>query len=277
MAEVIFIHGVLFINVQCNLNDKMKDIIKKLEEKVKITSGNVYYLYNGYILNNEELTFEQIANEDDKNSKKISITIIDDILDIKKKEERKLKYIICPECKESIRMEINEYKINLSKCKNGHNIEDILLNEFEETQNTEIICDICKQNNNEFHNKIINYDEKYYKCSEHNDDYIAYCEDCKKNLCSICEGHKEHKRIFFMDILPKKEDLIKTKDIIESTINKFNSQIRVLISILNDVKDKINIYYKIYEDIINNYDNKNRNYEIIYNINQLQNNKIKMN
>ena len=72
MAEVIFIHGVLIINVQCNLNDKMKDIIKKLEEKVKITSGNVYYLYNGYILNNEELTFEQIANEDDKNSKKIS-------------------------------------------------------------------------------------------------------------------------------------------------------------------------------------------------------------
>ena len=78
-----------------------------------------------------------------------------------------------------------------------------------------------------------------------------------------------------MDILPKKEDLIKTKDEIKSTIDKFNSQIRALISILNDVKDKINMYYKIYEDIINNYDNKNRNYEIIYNINQLQNNKIK--
>ena len=202
MAEVIFIHGVLIINVQCNLNDKMKDIIKKLEEKVKITSGNVYYLYNGDILNNEELTFEQIANEDDKNSKKISITIIDDILDIKKKEERKLKYIICPECKESIRMEINEYKINLSKCKNGHNIKNILLNEFKKTQNinfTEIKCDICKQNNkgktynNEFHkcltckknicslcksnhdnkHEIIYYDEKYYKCSKHYDHYIA--------------------------------------------------------------------------------------------------------
>ena len=41
---------------------------------------------------------------------------------------------------------------------------------------------------------------------------------------------------------------------------------------MNEVSNKINIYYKIYEDIINNYDNKNRNYEIIYNINQIQNN-----
>ena len=305
MAEVIFLHAGVPINIQCKVNDKMKDIIKKLKEKVEITSGNVYFLYNGAVLNNELLTFEQLANQDDKLRKKMTITIMDDTSsDIKKKEIIKSKNIICPKCNENIRMDIKEYKMNLSKCKNGHNIENILFNEFEETQNinlTEITCDICKKNdksktyNNEFHkcltckknicplckskhdnnHKIINYDEKYYKCSEHGDDYIAYCEDCKKNLCSICDGHKDHKRLIFMDILPKKEDLIKTKDEIKSTIDKFNSQIRALISILNDVKDKINMYYKIYEDIINNYDNKNRNYEIIYNINQLQNNKIK--
>ena len=304
MAEVLFIHAGVPINVQCKFNDKMKDIIKKLKEKVKIRSGNIYYLYNGAILNNEEFTFEQIANQVDKNRKKMSITIIEDTSDIKKKEIIKSKNIICPECKENIRMDIKEYKINLSKCKNGHNIENILFNEFEETQNinlTEITCDICKKinkgktYNNEFHkcltcnknicplcksnhdnnHKIIYYDEKYYKCSEHNDDYIAYCEDCKKNLCSLCDGHKVHKRLIFMDILPKKEDLIEKINEIKSTIDKFNNQMRVLINILNDVKDKINMYYKIYEDIINNYDNKNRNYEIIYNINQLQNNKIK--
>ena len=305
MAEVIFLHVGVPINIQCKVNDKMKDIIKKLKEKVEITSGNVYFLYNGSVLNNELLTFEQLANQDDKLRKKMTITIMDDTSsDIKKKEIIKSKNIICPKCNENIRMDIKEYKMNLSKCKNGHNIKNILFNEFEETQNinlTEITCDICKKNdksktyNNEFHkcltcnknicplckskhdnnHKIINYDEKYYKCSEHGDDYIAYCEDCKKNLCSICDGHKDHKRLIFMDILPKKEDLIKTKDEIKSTIDEFNSQIRALISILNDVKDKINMYYKIYEDIINNYDNKNRNYEIIYNINQLQNNKIK--
>ena len=57
MAEVIFIHVGVPINVQCKFNDKMKDIIKKLKEKVEITSENIYYLYNGGILNNEELTF----------------------------------------------------------------------------------------------------------------------------------------------------------------------------------------------------------------------------
>ena len=31
---------------------------------------------------------------------------------------------------------------------------------------------------------------------------------------------------------------------------------------LNDVKNKMNTYYKINEDIIDNYNNKNRNYEI---------------
>ena len=48
----------------------------------------------------------------------------------------------------------------------------------------------------------------------------------------------------------------------------------MLINILNEVMNKMNIYYKINEDIINNYDdnNKNRNYETIYYLNQFQNN-----
>ena len=103
---------------------------------------------------------------------------------------------------------------------------------------------------------------------------MLYCEDCNKNLCILCDGHKEHKRIFFVDILPKKEDLIKKKQLLKSTIDDFNSEIKVLISRFNEVTNKINIYYKIIEDMVNNYDNKNRNYEIIYNLNQIQNNNI---
>ena len=234
MAEVIFIYGGMLVTVQCNINDKMKDIIKKLNEKFEITNTNIYYLYNGDKIKNEELTFEEIANQDDKARKKMTISIIDDIFDIKNKEIRKSKNIICPECKGNIRMDIIDYKINLSKCKNGHYIKNILFNEFEETQNinlTEIKCDICQKNNkgstynNEFHicltcnknlcplcksihdnkHKIIYYEEKYYKCIEHDDVFTAYCEDCNKNLCSICDGHKRHKRIIFMDILPKKK------------------------------------------------------------------------
>ncbi len=47
-------------------------------------------------------------------------------------------------------LDIIDYKINIYECKNKHKIENILLNEFEETQNidrTNIICDRCKNNN----------------------------------------------------------------------------------------------------------------------------------
>ena len=198
-------------------------------------------------------------------------------------------------------MNINEYKIDLYECKNGHNIKNILLNEFEETQKinmSDIQCNICKNNNKSIsynnifykcltcnnnicplckcnHDKnhiIINYDEKYYICNEHNEKYISYCKDCNKNICKSCDGHKNHKNIIFSDILIKKDELIKKKNELKIIIDKFNSEIRILINILNEVSNKINIYYKIYEDIINNYENKNRNYEIIYNINQIQNN-----
>ena len=48
----------------------------------------------------------------------------------------------------------------------------------------------------------------------------------------------------------------------------------MLINILNEVKDKIDMYYKINEDIINNYDDKNRNYETLFYLNQFKNNNV---
>ena len=303
MVEIEFMYNGINTIIQCNLNEKIKDICKRFIDKANLNNININYTYNGKLVINEELSFEEIANNEDKARKKMSFIVFDNLIEEKEKEIIKSKDIICPKCKENIRMDINEYKINLLKCKNGHNIENILLDEFEETQNinlTNIICNICKNNNksvsynNTFykcltcnnnicplckpsHDKnhiIIDYDEKNYICNEHNEKYMLYCEDCNKNLCTLCDGHKEHKRIFFVDILPKKEELIEKMSQVKSIIDNFISEIKVLKSRLNEVKNKIAIYYKIYEDLINNYDNKNRNYEIIYNITQLQNNNI---
>ena len=307
MAEVIFIYNGINTIIQCNLNEKIKDISKRFTDKANLNNKNINYTYNGKLVLNEELTFEELANTEDKIRKKMSFIVFDNLIEVKdeekEKEKIKSKDIICPYCKENIRMNINEYKINLLKCSNGHSIENILLDEFEETQNInleEIICNICKNYNKSIsfnnifykcltcnnnicplckpnHDKnhiIINYDEKYYVCNEHNDKYMLYCEDCNKNLCTLCDGHKNHKRIFFVDVLPKKEEIKEKLKYLKSTIDEFNSEIKVLISRLNEVTNKINIYYKIYEDMINNYDNKNRNYEIIYNINQFKDNNI---
>ena len=290
MTQVEFVYNGGITLIQCNMNEKMKEILKKFKEKANINNNNIFYTYDGKIGINEELKFEEIANNEDKKRKKMNILVYDTEIEIKEKD------II-------IKMEIKDYKINLYGCKNKHRIENILLNEFEETQNIDrlnIICDICKKNNKSIsynnifykcitcnknicplcksnHNNnhiIINYDDKDYICNKHNEKYISYCENCNENLCILCDGHKEHKRILFSDILPKKEDLIEKNKELKDTIYRFNSEIKGLISILNDVMNKMNIYYKINEDMINNYNNKNRKNEILNNINIIQNNNI---
>ena len=60
------------------------------------------------------------------------------------------------------------------------------------------------------------------------------------------------------------------KDKLKAYIDLFNNDLNMIINLLNEVKNNMNIYYKINEDILNNYDSKKRNYEIIYNLNQLQ-------
>ena len=198
MKEISFNYEGNIIIVQCNYNDKIKDIIEKFKSKYLNLEENLYYLYNGNKINYES-TFFELANDFDKNRNKMDIII-------KKNDENKneiiSKDIICPECKENILIDIKDFKVNLYGCKNNHkNI--ILLNKFEETQKiclSKIFCDECKNqnkgnfNNNEFyycstcnknicplcktkHDKnhiMINYDDKNYICNKHNEPFIKY-------------------------------------------------------------------------------------------------------
>ena len=130
MAEIEFILDSLKTVIQCNINDKMKDICNRYAVKAEKDINKIYFVYNGKNLNNDylEQTFIQNANEIDKQRKKISLLVNE--ID-RKKENKKIisKEIICPECGENIRMKINNYKINLFDCKNGHNV-NLSLKEF---------------------------------------------------------------------------------------------------------------------------------------------------
>ena len=302
MALVEFNYNGIITTIECNFKEKMKDIFQKFSDKVKTLDKNIFYLYDGKVRINEELTFEEIANLEDKKRKKMKIIVFENELELQKENKIKSKNIICPTCKENIKMDIKNYKINLYECKNGHKIENILLNKFEETQNIDlsnIICNTCKKNNKSIsennlfykcltcndnicplctsnHNKghkIINYDDKYYICEKHNENYISYCEQCKINLCSLCEGHEGHHKILYKNVLPKKDELIEKNQELKEKIYLINKDIKMLINILNQVMNNMNIYYKINEDIIYKYDenNKKRNYEEIYSLNQFQN------
>ena len=224
MSEVEFKYEGISIIIQCKPEEKFEEIIKRFIIKVGKKKDELIFIYGGGFINGN-LAFNEQANEMDKTRNKISILVNN------KKEEnleeqssfKKSNYIICPECKECARILIDNYKIELYNCKKGHKTKDILIKDFDKTQNmveAEIICQncnkvnkstsynnifficfdckinlcpLCKSIHDKTHN-IFDYDEKYFICDLDFESYNSYCADCNTDLCVICENqHKGHK------------------------------------------------------------------------------------
>ena len=149
MINIIFTFKGMNAIIQCNKEDKMKDICYKYVNKIGIDINLIYFLYNGIKL---DLYLNQQTNiiDNDKNEinilifKKSKNTIIRDKGIIESKE------IICPKCKENYKIKINNYKIELYDCKNNHKINNILLDELNNIQyinKLEIICNMYNNKN----------------------------------------------------------------------------------------------------------------------------------
>ena len=304
MAYVEFQYDGNKTTIQCQTDQKMFEICNNFLSKSNIKENEIYYFYNGKAISqiNKNMTFYQMANSLDKTRKKMNILVINNEKINEKNIMIKSKNIICPECGEDIKMKINNYKINLFECKNNHRLNNMLLDEFENTQMINLMnikCDICKDNNkynaynNEFYkcyecNKNIcplcklkhdnahnvnNYDEINYICCKHDEKLSNYCNDCKKNICLLCEkDHLLHNKTSFINLIFEKKELFSKLDDLNKNINIFNEYINKIIEIIKSVKIYINNYYKFEEYIINNYNEKKRNYEILYNINEIINN-----
>ena len=233
MSQIEFLYQGSITIIQCNINEKMKDIFKRFTIKQGLEENSIYFLYSGKKIN-EELTLKEIIDKNNINKIKI-------LVGIKNKLEEKDKIIksnniICPKCGEISLINIKDYLINIYGCKNEHIINNILFNKFENTQNiniSKIICDKCKEynkgntNENKFyrcnkckmnlciickikHDKnhiIIDYEDKDYICNKHNEGYIRYCNDCKINICLSCEP--EHINHNIISIMPDLNKLIK--------------------------------------------------------------------
>ena len=202
MAEITFNYEENDTPIQCNIDDKIKDIIVKFEGEKNKNKTKLYYLYNGNEIN-DELTFNEQANELDKNRKKMKI-IVDNIEDTKEKNELIFKDIICPDCKEGIFINFKDFRINLSGCKNNHSQKNLALNKFVENQKLDVSCDQCNKKNRDYpfyfcntcnknlcpscnsahdkNHRIIHYNDKFYICKKHNETFIKYCKSCKQDI-----------------------------------------------------------------------------------------------
>ena len=283
--------------IQCNENDKLETIINKFCLKTEKNKNELVFLYGGHVINDQK-TFNDLANPEDKQRKQISIIVTDNSSKIiENKNLKKSKYIICPQCNEIAMIDIKDYKIKLFGCKNSHLKDYMPFSDFHQTQlidESKIICDLCKNKNkasaynnlfyicnkckknicplcNSTHDKKhirIEYDQKHFKCNIHNDSYTQYCNQCNKNICIACEEeHKNHNIISLGDMMPDENILEENKINLRIIINRFKEDIIEIINKLYNVCNNIETYYNIYNDIIVEYEIQNRNFEVLKNIN----------
>ena len=296
ISEIIinFIYYQNIVKIQCKRNEYMKDIFKRYLIKIQKDINNIFFLYNGDKIN-EELKLEEINNKDTE----IEILVNDITLENDKNDENNkiLKQnndILCPKCGEICLISFNDYKITLNKCKYEHNILNILLDEFEnlqdnikseipcyichkkETYNNKFyiccnckinLCPLCKLTHNEEH-KLIDYKMQNYLCNIHGERYIFYCEECNKNLCDICEieHNKNHNLNSINKYIKDKEYNINN---LRVKIDNFKNELKDIINKLNKVIQNIEIYFNIYNNIFKNYNKRNKNYQIIMNLNNM--------
>ena len=185
MANVEFIYKGVKTIIQSKLNEKMKNISNNFINKAKLNKDKIYFLCNGkkYTEFNHNLKLEDIMNIEDKKINELHILVYDHesnntyVNDIIKSKE-----IICPNCKENTLIDINNFRINFHDCKNNHIINDILLNEYENSQKiniNNIKCEICNINN---------------KGNTHNNEFYI-CNTCNKNICPLCKSNHDKKHI----------------------------------------------------------------------------------
>ena len=301
MVQIEFDNNQAITVIQAKLEDLFKDVLSKYLGKTLLSPDSVCFLANGSIIN-PNLSVEKQMNNLDKANKSMKV-----IVNVMKEDEDdkaiiKSKQIICPECKEPCRIKLENYKIKLYDCIKGHVKENINLIDFNNTQQIDlstIKCDKCDEKNksNTFNNdffvclsckqnlcpickdkhekkskehNIINYEQKFFICQEHNDFYIDYCQKCKTNLCTFCvREHKEHEKVAFTDLIPDIDGIKERLSEIKQNIELFNSKINIIIKQLKELMKAMEIYYDINIDILTNFSYKNRNYETLQNVNEI--------
>ena len=301
MSTLIFSFRDEEISIHCRQNEKLSTVFQKFSIKVEIKREYLFFLNNGKILTDVMTEADVALNQ---NMKKI-ITVIDN----SPKDESKeviitSKEIICPQCKESASISMQDYHIIISNCKNGHTTEYIKLKDFEETQKIDIskifyekcsnknmgnvsgniffrcidcklnLCPLCKSRHNQNH-MVLNYENKIFICEEHGESFISYCFSCKKNLCFQCgDKHIKHDIKYFNQMVKEnnKEKIKENLDKFRNDIDKLKKDVKNICDIFNKVIDNFEYLYSIKKNIMENMDKKFRNFQTLNNQEFIYNN-----
>ena len=288
-----FIFESMPIILHCKSNEYMRNIFKRLATKVQKSISEIYFLYDGDIVNDDQELSAYLKKDKGK-----EITILVDEYNNKDKLSLTLsKDIICPSCKEICILNFKDYKICLDNCKNNHFFENILFDEFNEFQKideSEILCNnhncennkkesfnskfykccickinicpLCKSIHDKTH-KLIDYELKNYICNEHGEINTKYCKECNQNLCEKCKPRKLYHISFPLDIILKNKG--NNMNELRTKINNLKAEIKEITNKFNKVISNLEAYYDMANKVINNYTENNKNYQILKSINNI--------
>lgn len=136
------------------------------------------------------------------------------------------------------------------------------------------MCPLCKALHDKTHS-IIDYDNKFFICCIHNERYGSYCKTCNKNICVECEeDHDDHDFISYGKLFIKKNDLENKLKEFKLSIEKFKEHIKGIKTILQNVIDYFDKFYKLNDELVHSDYMKNRNYQVLNNIKEFYNEDI---
>ena len=97
------------------------------------------------------------------------------------------------------------------------------------------------------------------------------------NICFMCESeHKDHENIFYSKIMPNYNEILEKNNTLKNSILIFKKNIQEIKSKLGDIADNMQICEEINTNIIDNFETKNRNFEDLQNLNEINDNIMKM-
>ena len=254
MAELTFIYNQIPTVIQCSEKDFFKVAVDKFAVKVNVNPSNLYFLYSGSMKIELNKKIEVLFKNELESKNKIQIlTYLKEEEEESQRNNIKIsKELICPKCGLPCLIEIKDYKVSFSGCKNEHIEKDVLFSDYKATQRideSKILCELCQKNNkastfeNQFYrcltckknicplckssdNKnhdFIDFSQYNFMCFTHNEKFNSFCKKCKINLCMECESkHKDKGNlIYFRDILPNKNKFKENLDKLKTQIQQY--------------------------------------------------------
>ena len=300
MIDIEFKYLQNIIVITSNLNDNFSTVFSNFYKRVEIEPNSVMFLFDNKKISENKKIIDFIS-ETEKLNNKITISVIPLNINNNHKIFEVSKEIICPKCSRQCRIKMKDYLIELYDCKNNHttimkidefyqsqkidlkdikcnickikNLGNVYMNEFYYCQKCNInICHLCKENHDNSH-FIINYEQKNYICPNHHESFNKYCHNCKMNICKKCyQTHSLHNLESFDDIISEPDNKKIELEIFRNEINIFNNNIKKIINGLNQLIANMETYYQIFNDIFNTYDIKNKNFQVLDNMKQIDTN-----